>query len=60
MLEESTREGEIRSLNAVNDNYPKYILSMDRLPYNDYEGIRQIYIPDFLLGSEELGQVSWK
>ncbi|MDD3457686.1 ATP-binding protein [Sphaerochaeta sp.] len=60
MLEESTRERELRSLNAVNDNYPKYILSMDRLPYNDYEGIRQIYIPDFLLGSEELGQVSWK
>ena len=60
MLEKSTREREIRSLHAVNDNYPKYILSMDRLPYNDYEGIRQIYIPDFLLGSEELGQVSWK
>ncbi len=39
------QEREIRSLNAVNDNYPKYILSMDRPPYNDFEGIRQIYIP---------------
>lgn len=29
---------------------PKYILTMDRLPYCDFDGIRQINIADWLLG----------
>ena len=29
---------------------PYYILTMDHLPYRDFDGIRQINIVDWLLG----------
>jgi len=51
IMEESTRERELRSLRVLNDNYPKMILSMDKVPFTDFDGIQQMYIPDFLLAS---------
>jgi predicted AAA+ superfamily ATPase len=41
---------ELGALNAAPDNYEKIILSMDKTPFTDYGGIKQCYIPDFLLG----------
>lgn len=51
ILDEKTLDRETRSLKAINDNYPKLILTMDKLPYSDLEGIKVINIIDFLLGS---------
>jgi predicted AAA+ superfamily ATPase len=44
------RERELGALNAIPDSYEKIILSMDKLPFTDYGGIKQCYIPEFLLG----------
>ena len=49
MMAEETRERELRPLKAVNDNYEKVILSMDRNPMSDYDGIRNLNLLDFLL-----------
>jgi predicted AAA+ superfamily ATPase len=43
------RNRELGALNAVPDNYEKIVLSMDKTPFTDYGGIKQRYIPDFLL-----------
>jgi len=47
---EAVREREYNSLLAINDSYPKTVLSMDRLPMGVVEGIRHKNIIDFLLG----------
>ena len=49
IMDEKTRARELRSLEAVSDNYPKYILTMDRHLYDDFGGIRIKNIIDFLL-----------
>ncbi len=49
ILDPQTRERELRSLQAINDNYPKYILTMDQPVYDDFSGIRVQNIIDFLL-----------
>jgi len=50
LADEATREREFRPLRTLRDNHPKYVLSMDRLPPSNDEGIRRIYLPDFLEG----------
>jgi hypothetical protein len=52
MLAEETRERELRSLKGIPDNYEKVVLTMDRTPMTDYEGIKQVNILDFLLSDE--------
>ncbi|MDR0490663.1 MAG: ATP-binding protein [Oscillospiraceae bacterium] len=49
MLAEETRERELRPLRAIPDNYEKVVLSMDRSTMNDYNGIRNVNLIDFLL-----------
>ncbi len=49
IMDEKTRERELRVLEAISDNYPKYILTMDQTVFNDYSGIKVINIIDFLL-----------
>ena len=46
---EETKEREYRSLRAINDNFPKLILSMDDLPPSNDEGILRKNIRDWLL-----------
>jgi predicted AAA+ superfamily ATPase len=46
-----TLEREVRSLLAVEDNYPKYLLSMDNLPADNPHGVARRYLPDWLLGA---------
>lgn len=44
-----TRERELRPLRMISDNYEKIVLSMDRDYINSYDGIKHIYLPDWLL-----------
>ena len=41
---ESTLQREIKSLLAVKDNYPKYIITYDKYPKSDISGIKVINI----------------
>jgi len=50
LTDRRTMDREVRSLNLIPDNYPKYLLSMDTEFGNDIEGIRRINLVDFLLG----------
>ena len=49
---EEVKEREIRSLESIEDNYEKIILTMDRPFSNDYNGIKVINIIDWLLKNE--------
>lgn len=49
IMDEKTRVRELRPLESISDNYPKYILTMDQTIFNDYSGIRVKNIIDFLL-----------
>ena len=53
IMDPSTAERESRSLDAVDDNYPKTILSMDRVKADPGKGIRHINIIEWLLGKEQ-------
>ena len=46
--DEKTIEREFGNLLKVPDNYPKYVITNDTSYRNTYEGIRHIYIRDFL------------
>ena len=48
--EESTLERELRVLQKIHDNYPKYLLTLDEDPEADFEGIRKKNVLDWLLG----------
>jgi len=50
MADQETRERELRPFKLIKDNYPKFIVSADRTPFRDYDGITQINIRDFLEG----------
>jgi predicted AAA+ superfamily ATPase len=45
-------EREFSALQRINDNYPKYVISMDKAFGEDFEGIRRMNIIDFLLTKE--------
>lgn len=49
ILAEKTKEREIRSLNAIKDNYPKTILSLDRIISRPGNGITHRNLIDWLL-----------
>ena len=49
----TTVERECAALLAVKDNYPKLLLTLDREMGNDYEGVRRLYLPDWLNAVEE-------
>ncbi|MDR1966412.1 MAG: ATP-binding protein [Synergistaceae bacterium] len=52
ILDEKTRERELTPLRNIPDNYEKIILSMDRTPMTDFNGVRNMNLLDFLLGRE--------
>ena len=47
-----TIEREFSALRSIKDNYPKYVISMDTVFGNDFEGIRRINLIEFLLDPE--------
>ena len=51
--DEDTLNRELGALKSINDNYPKYIITLD----NDkatYEGIKEINALEFLLGNVDI------
>ena len=52
MSDSATVEREVRSLKALDDNYPKTIVTYDRYVLDDIDGIRVVGIVDWLLGRE--------
>ena len=49
MTAQETFEREIRSLQSINDNYEKIILTMDRFTLGNYDGIKVVHVLDWLL-----------
>lgn len=49
LASQKTIEREFNPLQTIKDNYPKYVLSMDTMWGNDYEGIKRLNLCDFLL-----------
>lgn len=49
ILDENVEEREKKSLLAIKDNYPKVILTMDKVKGKEIDGIKVINIIDFLL-----------
>ena len=48
---EETKKREFGAYNIINDNYPKYVISLDKLNY-EYNGIKHINLIDFLLDDD--------
>lgn len=48
--DEHTLQRELRPLEQIDDNYPKFILTLDEDPEGDYKGIRRINALDWLMG----------
>jgi len=49
MTEQQTIDREFGAFNSINDNYPKYVVSMDDFWKDSVDGIKHIHIADFLL-----------
>ncbi|MGT2958167.1 ATPase [Streptococcus bovimastitidis] len=50
-LDPVTLERELRPLQAINDQYPKYLLTLDQIQSQaNYEGIEKVNLIDWLLG----------
>ncbi len=45
----ATLERELSSLNAIRDNHPKHLLTMDFTPFTSHKGIKQINVLEWLL-----------
>ena len=52
LLNDEVKEREIRSLESINDNYEKIILTMDKPISRDYNGIKVMNIIEWLLSDE--------
>lgn len=50
VMDETTFEREVKSLNSVPDNFPKTILTMDRVVSTPPNGIRAMNVIDWILG----------
>jgi predicted AAA+ superfamily ATPase len=48
IMSSDTLDRELTSLREISDSYPKYIITNDRLPNPNFDGIRHINIIDFL------------
>ncbi len=48
---EDTKIREFGAYNVINDNYPKYVISLDKFTY-EYNGIKHVNLIDFLLDDE--------
>lgn len=53
MMEQSTFNREMDALKAITDNYPKTVLTLDRLTLGNYGGIRVVNAIDWLLSEGE-------
>ena len=53
LASKDTIQREYAPLKLIQDNYPKYVLSMDELPESNTDGILRMHIVDFLLEREK-------
>ncbi|MEG1149917.1 MAG: ATP-binding protein [Bacilli bacterium] len=53
VIDSATLERELKPLQSLSDYYPKYLITLD-YNNNDYDGIKQINVIDFLLGKENI------
>lgn len=53
--DETTLARELKSLQQINDQYPKYILTLDDDPTADYDGIKRINALKWLVGQDGEG-----
>lgn len=51
ITDQKTRDREFGNLLKIKDNYPKVVVSMDKMVGKQYQGIEQINIRDFLSGT---------
>lgn len=49
MQSSETRDRELKPLRMIPDNYEKIVLSMDRNFINSYDGIKSLFLIDWLL-----------
>lgn len=49
ILDPAARERELRPLRAIGDNYPKTVITYDRFPMTDIDGIRIVSLADWLM-----------
>lgn len=52
--DEATLKRELASLQQINDQYPKYILTLDEDPTADYDGIKRINVLKWLIGEVDV------
>jgi len=52
LTDAKTVDREFGNLLKIKDNYPKYVVSMDMIHGNTYQGIRQLQVSDFLMSKE--------
>ena len=52
VLDEKTKERELKSLMKIKDSYPKYLLTLDRFDFSS-KGIKHVNIIDFLKSDDE-------
>jgi predicted AAA+ superfamily ATPase len=50
--DEKVIKREFGNLLKIEDQFPKYVISFDKNRTSGMEGVRHIYLPDFLLGSD--------
>lgn len=54
LYDEQTIEREFGGLMEIANHYPKYVVTMDKMPIGgNYKGIKQIYLGDFLLATNK-------
>ena len=52
ITDSATRERELRPLKAIDDNYPKTVITYDRFPMTDIDGIHIVSLSDWLTENE--------
>ena len=52
VVDPATMRRELAPLKALDDNYPKSVITLDRYPYGNVDGIRIVNAVDFLSGSD--------
>ncbi len=48
----STLKREFSPLLEIQDQYPKYVVTLDDFLQENYQGVKHLYLPDFLLSSD--------
>ena len=49
VMNRATLDRELKPLNSIKNHNPKYLLTMDNVPNVSHNGIKQLYVLDWLL-----------